>query len=142
MSASVTREIVLPLERDEAWRVVTEPDHLREWLADDVEIDLVEGGRIELGWEGAGGRTGTVETIEEAQRLVFRWRPDEPGPLDIETTVEIGLSDVEGGTRVTVVETGFEALATEAVAGCSAVSDWAWDVRLGTCGDLPLMLAA
>ena len=31
---------------DEAWRVVTEPDHLREWLADDVEIDLVEGGLI------------------------------------------------------------------------------------------------
>ena len=62
MSESVTREIVLPLERDEAWRVVTEPDHLREWLADDVEIDLVEGGRIELGWDGGGGRTGVVET--------------------------------------------------------------------------------
>ena len=46
MPETVTREIVLPLERDEAWRVVTEPDHLREWLADDVEIDLVEGGRI------------------------------------------------------------------------------------------------
>jgi uncharacterized protein YndB with AHSA1/START domain len=142
MSESVTREIVLPLERDEAWRVVTEPDHLREWLADDVEIDLVEGGRIELAWEGAGGRTGTVETVDEPERLVFRWRPDEPGPLDIETTVEIGLDDVEGGTRVTVIETGFEALAIEAVAGCSAVSDWAWDARLGTCGDLPLMLAA
>ena len=76
MSASVTREIVLPLERDEAWRIVTEPGHLREWLADAVEIELVEGGRIEIGWDGGGGRTGTVETIEEPHRLVFRWRPD------------------------------------------------------------------
>ena len=56
--------------------------YLREWLADDVEIELVEGGRIEIGWDGGGGRTGTVETIEEPQRLVFRWRPAEPGPLD------------------------------------------------------------
>ena len=142
MSESVTREIVLPLEREEAWRVVTEPDHLREWLADDVEIELVEGGRIELGWDGGGGRHGMVETIEEAERLVFRWRPSEPGPLDVETVVEIGLDDVEDGTRVTVVETGFEAL-TEAVApGAAAVSSWAWDVRLGACGDVPLMLRA
>ena len=65
MSESVTREVVLPLERDEAWRVVTEPDHLREWLADDVEIDLVEGGLIELGWDGGGRRHGIVETVEE-----------------------------------------------------------------------------
>ena len=106
MSESVTREVVLPLERDEAWRVVTEPDHLREWLADDVEIDLVEGGLIELGWDGGGRRHGIVETVEEHERLVFRWRPDEPGPVHIETTVEIGLDDVAEGTRVTVVETG------------------------------------
>ena len=100
MSESVTREIVLPLEREEAWRVVTEPDHLREWLADDVEIELVEGGQI-----------------------------------------EIGLDDAGDGTRVTVVETGFEALEPTSMAGCAAVSTWIWDVRLGACGDLPLMLA-
>jgi uncharacterized protein YndB with AHSA1/START domain len=142
MSESVTREVVLPLERDEAWRVVTEPDHLREWLADDVEIDLVEGGLIELGWDGGGRRHGIVETVEEHERLVFRWRPDEPGPVHIETTVEIGLDDVAEGTRVTVVETGFEALAADVAPGCTAVSSWGWDVRLGACGDLPLMLAA
>ncbi len=139
MSESVTREIVLPLERDEAWRVVTEPEHLREWLADDVEIELREGGLIELGWDGGGRRLGVVETVEECERLVFRWRPDEDGPEHVETTVEIGLDDAADGTRVTVVETGFEVL-VDAV-GCSAVSSWAWDVRLGACGDVPLMLA-
>jgi uncharacterized protein YndB with AHSA1/START domain len=142
MPETVTREIVLPLERDEAWRVVTEPDHLRQWLADDVEIDLVEGGRIELGWDGGGSRRGVVETVEEHERLVFRWRPDDAGSLDVETTVEIGLDDVDDGTRVTVVETGFEAVPAAAAPGCMAVSSWAWDVRLGACGDLPLMLAA
>jgi uncharacterized protein YndB with AHSA1/START domain len=142
MPETVTREIVLPLRRDEAWRVVTEPDHLREWLADDVEIDLVEGGRIELGWEGGGSRHGVVETIEENERLVFTWRPGDDGALDVETTVEIGLDDAAEGTRVTVVETGFEAIPAATAQGCMAVSTWAWDVRLGACGDVPLMLAA
>jgi uncharacterized protein YndB with AHSA1/START domain len=141
MSESVTREIVLPLEREEAWRAVTEPDHLREWLADDVEINLVEGGLIELGWDGGGRRLGTVETVEELERFVFRWHPEEPGPDHIETTVEIGLDDDADGTRVTVVEKGFEALEPTNLAGCTAVSTWIWDVRLGACGDLPLMLA-
>jgi uncharacterized protein YndB with AHSA1/START domain len=142
MSESVTREIVLPLEREEAWRIVTEPDHMREWLADDVEIDLVEGGEIELGWDGGGRRIGTVETVEECERLVFRWHPDEPGPLHVETTVEIGLDEVPDGTRVTVVETGFESVPAASAQGCMAVSTWVWDVRLGACGEMPHMLAA
>ena len=142
MSESVTREIVLPLEREEAWRIVTEPDHLREWLADDVEIDLTEGGEIELGWDGGGRRIGTVETVEECERLVFRWHPEEPGPVHVETTVEIGLDDAPDGTRVTVVETGFDAVPAASAQACMAVSSWVWDVRLGACGDVPLMLAA
>ena len=142
MPETVTREIVLPLRRDEAWRVVTEPDHLREWLADDVEIDLVEGGRIELGWEGGASRRGVVETVEENERLVFTWRPGDDGDLDVPTTVEIGLDDAGDGTRVTVVETGFETMPAAMAPGCVAVSTWAWDVRLGACGDVPLMLAA
>ncbi len=142
MSESVTREIVLPLEREEAWRIVTEPDHLREWLADDVEIELTEGGQIELGWDGGGRRVGTVETVEEGERLVFRWHPEEPGPMHVETTVEIGLDEVPDGTRVTVVETGFEAVPAASARGCVAVSTWVWDVRLGACGDVPRMLAA
>ena len=30
---SVTREIVLPAERDETWRWLTDPDELSRWLA-------------------------------------------------------------------------------------------------------------
>ena len=39
----VTREIVLPVPRERAWELVTEPDELREWLADDVEFEAEEG---------------------------------------------------------------------------------------------------
>jgi len=60
---------------------------------------------------------------------------------DVLPVPEIGLDDADDGTRVTVVETGFEALEPTSMAGCAAVSTWIWDVRLGACGDLPLMLA-
>ena len=36
----VTRSIVLPVTRDEAWEALTEPERLREWLANDVELDV------------------------------------------------------------------------------------------------------
>ena len=38
--ASVTREIVLPAERDETWRWLTDPGELSRWLAPEVELEL------------------------------------------------------------------------------------------------------
>ena len=93
MSESVTREIVLPLEREEAWRVVTEPDHLREWLADDVEFEPEEGAPLRI-----DEREGVVEHVTEAERIVFTWG---------DSMVEWVLEDHPGGTRFVVTEHRF-----------------------------------
>ena len=34
----VNREVVLPVPRERAWELVTEPDEMETWLADDVEF--------------------------------------------------------------------------------------------------------
>src|SRR4051812_27267894 len=113
----VRREVLLPLEPEEAWPVVSEPEHLEAWLGDDVELDLRPGGEVVVRWEGGAERRGTVESVEDRERLAFRWHAVTPGDPDdrVVTRVEIGLEAVPGGTRLTVVESGLSAVAAGAL---------------------------
>ena len=43
---TVERETVLPAGPDEVWEALTDDDRLEEWLAEDVELDPVEGGEF------------------------------------------------------------------------------------------------
>jgi uncharacterized protein YndB with AHSA1/START domain len=98
---SVEREAVLPAGLDEVWEALTDEDRLAEWLADDVELDPVEGGDLSVRDGDGDVREGTVETVIERERLTFTWaRPDEE-PSRVEFVV---LPD-PGGTRLLVTET-------------------------------------
>jgi uncharacterized protein YndB with AHSA1/START domain len=90
----VTRDIVLPLGRDEAWEVVSDPE---AWLAERADLELVPGAEGTL-----DERRTIVEEVDPGERLSFWWGDD--GALL--TRVELTLDDVRDGTRVTVVESG------------------------------------
>jgi uncharacterized protein YndB with AHSA1/START domain len=95
----VEREMELPVERDEAWQAVADPERLGEWLAGggDAEIDLTPGGDLTI-----GDRIGFVEEVDPGERLVFWWRLPED---QVSTRVAIELDDAEDGTVVRVIET-------------------------------------
>ena len=38
----VNREVVLPVPRERAWELITEPAELEGWLADEVEFEPLE----------------------------------------------------------------------------------------------------
>ena len=100
--STVRREIVLPVERDRAWELLTEPAELREWLADEVELEAEEGAPLRAVWNDSGTeREGVVEEVEEQRRLRFRWDDGETG---VPSRVEWTLDDAPGGTRVIVEE--------------------------------------
>ena len=94
---TVTREITLPVDPEEAWADVSEAERLAEWMDEDVELDLWEGGDVRI-----GDRAGTVHEIEDGRRLRFT-----SGDSEITFTVE----PVTDGSRVRVTETGPVALA-------------------------------
>jgi uncharacterized protein YndB with AHSA1/START domain len=98
---TVRREIVLPVERERAWALLTEPAELREWLADDVELEPEVGAPLRMAWDGGEVREGLVEEVEEERLLRFRW---DDGTTGVPSRVEWTLDDAPGGTRVTVVE--------------------------------------
>src|SRR5688572_15359376 len=89
---TVTREITLPVEPEEAWADVSEAERLAEWMDEEVELDLWEGGDVRI-----GDRSGVVHEIDEGRRLRFT-----TGDSEITFTVE----PVVEGSRVRVTETG------------------------------------
>jgi uncharacterized protein YndB with AHSA1/START domain len=113
----VERETLVEATPEEVWEALTDEDRLEEWMAPDVELDPIEGGEIAVR-DGDEERLGTVETIEEEERIAFTWsRPGEG-----ESFVEFILEPLPAGTRVTVVETPI---------GPTAVASAMWDFRLG-----------
>jgi uncharacterized protein YndB with AHSA1/START domain len=95
----IRKEIVLDAPRDEVWEALTDPERLEDWFANDVEVDLREGGELSFRWSNGESRQAVVTELDGERRLAFAWTDDEQG------VVEFTLADDGGGTLLTVVET-------------------------------------
>lgn len=91
------REIVLAVERDRAWELVTELD---TWLAEEADLELEPGAEGTVRLDDGSRRSAVVEEIEPGRRVVLCWWADDAD----RAIVELTLDDVDGGTRLTVVE--------------------------------------
>ena len=91
----VNRDVVLPVPRERAWELITEPAELEEWLADEVEFAPEEDAPLRVAWEDGDVREGVVEVVEPEERIVFRWG---------DSRVEWALEDHPAGTRFLVTE--------------------------------------
>jgi uncharacterized protein YndB with AHSA1/START domain len=80
----IKREIVFPASPAEVWEALTDPERLEEWFATEAELDARPGGEGVFRW-GDG-----------EERLVLDWED--------EGQVVVELAEVDGGTRVRVVE--------------------------------------
>jgi uncharacterized protein YndB with AHSA1/START domain len=94
----IERDVVLPVTRERAWELITEPAELEEWLAEDVDFEASEGAPLRVTFEDGDEREGVVEAVEPEERVVFRWG---------DSRVEWRLDEVPGGTRFTVTEHRF-----------------------------------
>ena len=91
----VNREVVLPVDRERAWELITEPAELEEWLGEEVEFEPEEDAPLRV-TDGGETREGIVEEVTEFERIVFRW-----GDSRVEWQLEDAIS---GGTRFVVTE--------------------------------------
>jgi uncharacterized protein YndB with AHSA1/START domain len=94
----IERDVVLPVTRERAWELITEPAELEEWLAEDVDFEAEEGAPLRVTFEDGGEREGVVEAVEPEERVVFRWG---------DSRVEWRLDEVAGGIRFRVTEHRF-----------------------------------
>lgn len=117
--AAIRREVVFEAPPDEVWQALTRPERLREWFANEVELDVRPGGAGVFRWDDGSLRHAVVEDVEEERRLAFRWSDDDGA----ESRVELALEDSPDGTRLTVTET-----ATTGVEANALTGEWSWGV--------------
>ena len=99
MADAVHREIVLPVPRERAWELLTDPRELAEWLADDIELEPAAGAPVRAAWDDGVERTGTDDAVVDRAGMRFTWSDGE----DL-SEVTWTLQDAPGGTRVVVEE--------------------------------------
>jgi uncharacterized protein YndB with AHSA1/START domain len=121
----VRREVELDATPEEVWEAMVDDRVLSEWLADEVELEPVEGSPARFRSDGEE-REGTVLRVEEGRRLAFTWSREGELPSEVELTVDA----IAGRSRVVVVE--------RAIVGPVGLSGSAWAARLG---GLPRALA-
>jgi uncharacterized protein YndB with AHSA1/START domain len=112
----IERETVIAAPVDRVWALLTEAEHVGRWFCDDgAEVDLQPGGRMVLRWAEMGVGIAQIVDVDRPRRFSYRWAaiPEHWGeePDDRNSTlVEFTLAAEGDGTRLRVVESGFDEL--------------------------------
>jgi uncharacterized protein YndB with AHSA1/START domain len=100
---------------DRVWAALTTAEGLGAWFGNEATIDLRPGGSARMSWTSGDKAQMRIERVEQPTVFGFTWHiyglpEDDPR----RTYVEFTLEPVNGGTRLTVVETGFAQLPGDA----------------------------
>ena len=109
----IDREVLIEAPVEVVWRIITEPDQVRQWFADRVDLVVEPGAHGYMEFGDQGGPV-VVEVVDPPTRFSFRWnypRGEEPVAGN-SMLVEFTLTpEGDERTRLRVVESGHELLA-------------------------------
>ena len=108
--SQIEKEIVIEAPIDVVWRILTEPDQIKQWFASEAELDGRSGGEGRLGFPSGQTYYLQVEVFEPPHRFAYRWLHEKgtrPRP-DNSMLVEFTLHSENGRTRLRLVESGFD----------------------------------
>jgi uncharacterized protein YndB with AHSA1/START domain len=135
-SDRIEKEIVLDAPRSRVWRALTDAREFSAWFGVTLTTSFAPGTMVTGKMRSKNYEHVTlelrVETMEPEHRFAFRWHPYaiEPGvdySSEPTTLVTFTLADAGDGTRLTVVESGFDAIpaSRRAKAFTSNTKGWA-----------------
>ncbi|MEV0396982.1 SRPBCC domain-containing protein [Polymorphospora rubra] len=110
----IRREIFIKATVGHVWELITRAEHVQVWFAfDGAEIDPRPGGALVHTWKEHGSFRGVIEQIDPPTVFSYRYSsvPDEDPRPGYQTLVTFTLAADGDGTRLTVVESGFDELA-------------------------------
>lgn len=122
----IERQMTFQAPRDAVWAALTEPEQIRKWFGNEAELDLRPGGEGVFRWGEVEVRV-TVEEVNPPSRFSYRWEPSQTPTGGPTTLVEFELEEIQGGTRLSLVESGFESLSAES----RQENEFGWDEELG-----------
>jgi uncharacterized protein YndB with AHSA1/START domain len=128
---TVTRTVFITAPRERVWEALTVPEQITRWFGQTARFDsLTVGASGSFGWEGYGEFPVRIEEVDEPAAFAFTWgTPGEPITPQNSTTARFTLEEVDDGTLLTVVESGFADL--EDPAASMEDNRGGWDSELG-----------
>jgi uncharacterized protein YndB with AHSA1/START domain len=135
----IEKTVVLSAPRSRVWRALTTAPEFGSWFGVKFEGAFAPGkaieGRITIPGYDHLTLEVTVQALEPEHLFSYRWHPYAVDPAvdysgEPTTLVEFRLEDVPGGTRLTVVESGFDAIPAARRADAFRMNDQGWAGQL------------
>jgi uncharacterized protein YndB with AHSA1/START domain len=136
----IEKSVVLRAPRSKVWRALSDHRQFGTWFGAAIDQPFVAGtsvrGRVTTEPYTHIAFEMTIERIEPERQISFRWHPaaieaNVDYSAEPTTLVELTLDEVGGGTRLTVVESGFDRLPPERRATAFRMNDGGWAEQLG-----------
>lgn len=145
----IQRQIEIQAPRSRVWQAIADSQQLGSWFGLRIEGPFKKGSivrakRVPSSVAEPSGTscssdapdlTMSIESIEPENRFSFRWHPFSYDPKydyskEPMTLVVFELTEIPGGTRVTVTESGFDALSPARRAEAFPKHEQGWPIQL------------
>jgi uncharacterized protein YndB with AHSA1/START domain len=127
--AVLERRVELDASADVVWDLIARPERLAEWLADDVDVEIVPGATGTIVDDGAA-RFVHVDRVEHGRSVAFTWwEHDRPGFV---SQVELRVvPSTDGASALEIVETMRLPSASMSASTSATAADLRWETRVG-----------
>ena len=135
----IEKNVLLRAPKSRVWRALTNAQEFGTWFRVKLESDFAVGKNVTGNVTYPGYEhlrfTVTVERMDAEQLFSFRWHPAAIDPkIDYSeeptTLVELKLEEVAEGTRLTVVESGFDRIPAERRAEAFRMNSQGWATQM------------
>jgi uncharacterized protein YndB with AHSA1/START domain len=131
MQDTIKRQMIFNSSRQKVWDAITKVEFICQWFSTDIDMPKLEvGEELTFRWSPPHGYSrAIIEIVEPITHFAYRWENqgvDQSLPVSEvpKTLVSFVLDDVNEGTRLTLTESGFEALANAGVVFQENSSGW------------------
>lgn len=136
----IERSIHIKAPRTRVWRALSNAEEFGEWFGADLKgKTFAPGATVQVPLTIKGFEhvlfDMRIERIEPEDLLTYRWHPYAIDPAidyskEQRTLVTLTLKDVDGGTLLTVVESGFDNVPPERRLTAFRMNSNGWDAQL------------
>jgi uncharacterized protein YndB with AHSA1/START domain len=136
----IERTVWLRAPRPRVWRALTDVEEFSRWFGVKTLGCFAAGAELHMTSTQPGTEciefSLVVERMEPERLFSWRWHPgsEQPGPGEppATTLVEFRLEEVDGGTRLQLVESGFDEISLLRRARAFEENTEGWDFQLAS----------
>jgi len=136
----IEKNVVLRAPRSRVWRAITNAEEFGTWFRMKLDGKIAQGAKLHgkithPGYEHVCPVEMLIEQVEPERYFSYRWHPyaiDAAVNYSAEpmTLVEFILKETDGGTAVTIVESGFDRIPPARRAEAFRMNDGGWSGQI------------